>query len=99
MNKPKVISTTKGIMMKDMIIIRVFKIIRDTIMVHSEEIICEGDLDKILEKDLGQALVKANLEGTLVKVLELVSSLEDLEFNSIMMLMICVALEIREEEV
>lgn len=74
-------------------------------MVHSEEIIWEGDLDKILEKDLRQALGKVNLEGTLVKVLELVSSLEDLEFNSIMILMICVALairkalEIREEEV
>ena len=94
MNKLKVISTTKGIMMKYMIIIRVFKIIRDTIMVHSEEIIWEGDLDKILEKDLRQALGKVNLEGTLVKVLELVSSLEDLEFNSIMILMICVALAI-----
>lgn len=80
--------------MKYMIIIRVFKIIRDTIMVHSEEIIWEGDLDKILEKDLRQALGKVNLEGTLVKVLELVSSLEDLEFNSIMILMICVALAI-----
>lgn len=63
-------------------------------MVHSEEIIWEGDLDKILEKDLRQALGKVNLEGTLVKVLELVSSLEDLEFNSIMILMICVALAI-----